>query len=578
MGQVEASTGPDPATRAVQHGASTPPRRRLGDVVVELGFADRGVVEATVALAREDGRPIGQALVESNVIDSHQLARALAARNGLDYVDLNTFEVDHGAANLIGSVEARRYRAIPIAFVDDDALLVATADPANLFGLDSIAIATERKVRPVVTTPDDLEALIGQLSRLIDSVDEVDLETEEEEEEIEIELRESADEAPVVKLVHTLIADAVNRGTSDIHLDPSGGDLRVRFRVDGVVVDSATVPKRLATGLISRVKIMADLDIAERRVPQDGRIGLTVDGRFIDIRVATLPVMRGESAVLRILDKDRLIMELDELGMRRSDRDVLEQSVARSSGAVLVTGPTGSGKSTTLYATLAEINTPEKTLIAIEDPVEYELPGVKQIQVNPKVGLTFASGLRSMIRSDPDVLMVGEIRDRETAQIAIESALTGHLVLSTLHTADAPMAPARLVEMGIEPFLIASAIECVVAQRLVRRLCDECKRPVEVSAEELRRSGLDGDAGSIAAHEPVGCVRCNGSGFRGRIGVYEVMGVTEAIRSLILDRASSAEIGAAGVADGMRRMSDDGLEKVRAGITSVAEVLRVLDA
>jgi type IV pilus assembly protein PilB len=245
---------------------------------------------------------------------------------------------------------------------------------------------------------------------------------------------------------------------------------------------------------------------------------------------------------------------------------------------VLVTGPTGSGKSTTLYATLADINTPEKTLIAIEDPVEYELAGIKQIQVNPKVGLTFASGLRSMIRSDPDVLMVGEIRDRETAQIAIESALTGHLVLSTLHTADAPMAPARLVEMGIEPFLIASAIECVVAQRLVRRLCDECKRPVEVSAEELRRSGLDGDAGSIAAHEPVGCVRCNGSGFRGRIGVYEVMGVTEAIRSLILDRASSAEIGAAGVADGMRRMSDDGLEKVRAGITSVAEVLRVLDA
>jgi type IV pilus assembly protein PilB len=575
---VEAFTDPDRGEQPQQPSAPTAPRRRLGDVVVELGFADRGVVEATVALARDDGRPIGQALVEGNVIDAAQLARALAARNGLEYVDLSTFEVDHGAANLIGSAEARRYRAIPISFVDEDALLVATADPANLFGLDSIAIATERKVRPVVTTAEDLEALIGQLSRLIDSVDEIDLATEEEEPEVEIELRESADEAPVVKLVHTLIADAVNRGTSDIHLDPSGGDLRVRFRVDGVVVDSATVPKRLATGLISRVKIMADLDIAERRVPQDGRIGLTVDGRFIDIRVATLPVMRGESAVLRILDKDRLIIELDELGMRREDRDVLEQSVARSSGAVLVTGPTGSGKTTTLYATLAEINTPEKTLIAIEDPVEYELDGVKQVQVNPKIGLTFASGLRSMIRSDPDVLMVGEIRDRETAQIAIESALTGHLVLSTLHTADAPMAPARLIEMGIEPFLIASAIECVVAQRLVRRLCEDCRRPVEINADELRRSGLDGEAGPIAAYEPAGCVRCNGSGFRGRVGVYEVMGVTDAIRSLILERASSAEIGAAAAADGMRRMPADGLEKVRAGITSVSEVLRVLDA
>jgi type IV pilus assembly protein PilB len=576
---VEASTDPDRTAQPARPDAMPAPRRRLGDVVVELGFAERGVVEATVALAREDGRPIGQALVESNVIDSHQLARALAARNGLDYVDLNGFEVDHGAANLIGSAEARRYRAIPIAFVDDDGLLVATADPANLFGLDSIAIATERKVRPVVTTPDDLEALIGQLSRLVDSVDEVDMATEDETDpEPEIELRESADEAPVVKLVHTVIADAVNRGTSDIHLDPSGGDLRVRFRVDGVVVDSATVPKRLATGLISRIKIMASLDIAERRVPQDGRIGLTVDGRFVDIRVATLPVMRGESAVLRILDKDRLIIELDELGMRRDDRDTLERAVSRSSGAVLVTGPTGSGKTTTLYATLAEINTPEKTLIAIEDPVEYELDGVKQIQVNPKVGLTFASGLRSMIRSDPDVLMVGEIRDRETAQIAVESALTGHLVLSTLHTADAPMAPARLIEMGIEPFLIASAIECVVAQRLVRRLCDDCKRPVELSADELRRSGLDGDSGPIEAHEPVGCVRCNGSGFRGRVGVYEVMQVSEAIRSLILGRASGAEIAAAAIADGMRRMPTDGLEKVRAGVTSVAEVLRVLDA
>ena len=280
--------------------------------------------------------------------------------------------------------------------------------------------------------------------------------------------------------------------------------------------------------------------------------------------------------MLRVLDKGRLVMELDRLGMRPEDRAVLEHAVTRSHGSVLVTGPTGSGKTTTLYATLARINTPDKTVIAIEDPVEYELPGIKQIQVNTKVGLTFAAGLRSMIRSDPDVLMVGEIRDRETAQIATESALTGHLVLSTLHTGDAPMAAARLTEMGIEPFLVASALECVVAQRLARRLCDDCKRPVQITAGELHRSGFEIPWGWIDAFEPVGCVRCKGSGFRGRIGVYEVMAVTDALRPLILERASSIDIGQAAVAGGMRRMRDDGLEKVRQGLTSVAEVLRVL--
>jgi type IV pilus assembly protein PilB len=556
-----------------------PPHRRLGDVIVELGFAERGVVEATVALAREDGRPIGQSLIERRIIDSDQLAQALAARNGLEYVDLNQFEVDHGAANLIGSAEAHRYRAIPIAFVDEQTLLVATADPANMLGLDNIGLSTDLKVTPVVVSSEDLEALINQLSRLIESVEAVEDETEDEEEaEPESDLRRSADEAPVVKLVNTVIADAVGRGASDIHLDPGEREMRVRFRVDGIVVDTATVPQRLAPGFISRLKIMADLDIAERRAPQDGRIGLTVDGRFIDIRVATLPVMRGESAVLRILDKGRLVMDLDRLGMREGDRAMLEQAVTRSHGATLVTGPTGSGKTTTLYATLGRINTPDKTLIAIEDPVEYELGGIKQIQVNPKVGLTFASGLRSMIRSDPDVLMIGEIRDRETAQIAVESALTGHLVLSTLHTGDAPMAPARLIEMGIEPFLVATAIECVVAQRLARRLCDDCKRPMQVSSDEARHLGFATADGPIEVHEPVGCVRCNGSGFRGRIGFYEVMKISEEIRSLILARASGEEIAAAAAADGMRRLRDDGLEKVREGFTSVPEVLRVLGA
>jgi type IV pilus assembly protein PilB len=551
-------------------------RKRLGDVIVELGFADRDVVETAVEYARDHGRSVGEALVETGALSSDQLARALADRNGLDYVDLNVFEVDKGAANLLSATAARRFRAIPVAFLDSDTILVATSNPANVLGFDDIAISTGYKVRPAVASPEDIEAVISQLSNLEESVQEVEEETRDDLGAQVIELRESAEEAPVVKLVHSIIADGVGRGASDIHFDPRDGDMRVRFRVDGVVLDSATVPRRLAPGLVSRIKIMAELDIAERRAPQDGRVGLTVDGRYVDIRVATLPVVRGESVVMRILDKERVVADLDRLGMESPDRALLERSITQLHGAVLVTGPTGAGKTTTLYAALTEINTPDRTLITIEDPVEYELEGVKQMQVNAAAGVTFVRGLRSMIRNDPDVLMVGEIRDRETAQTAIESALTGHLVLSTLHTNDAPMAPARLIEMGIEPFLVATGLECVIAQRLARRLCDECKRPLKIAAQELRDSGFEYEGDDMDAFEPGGCVRCGGVGYRGRIGVYEVMVISRELRQLILNKASGDEIAAAAVEGGMRRLRDDGLEKVRKGITSVPEVLRVV--
>jgi type IV pilus assembly protein PilB len=570
--KVQRASGITPPTRRNDAG------RRLGDVIVELGLAEREQVEAASAQGFEDGRPIGQVLVESGALDSSQLAQALAERNGLDYVDLNLFEVDKGAANLVSATEARRYRAIPIAFLDERTLLAATSDPANVLGLDDLTMATGYEVRCAVTSPEHVEALISQLSRLSESVREVDEDELDDDVAPVIELRESAEEAPVVKLVRSVIADAVQRGASDVHFEPRDGDMRVRFRVDGVVLDSTTVPRRLVAGLVSRIKIMAELDIAERRTPQDGRVGLTVDGRYIDIRIATLPVMRGESVVMRILDKGGVVMELDRLGMQAADRELLEHSIKQIHGAVVVTGPTGAGKTTTLYAALSEVNTPDKTLIAIEDPVEYELDGVKQIQVNAKTGLSFAAGLRSMIRSDPDVLMVGEIRDRETAQIAIESALTGHLVLSTLHTNDAPMAAARLIDMGIEPFLVASGVECVVAQRLARRLCGDCKQPAKVSAAELERSGFGKAGPGFDSYEPVGCVGCNGAGYRGRIGLYEVMVLTDEIRSLILRKASTDEIAAAAVAGGMRRLREDGLEKVRQGITSIPEVLRVLGA
>jgi type IV pilus assembly protein PilB len=545
-------------------------KRRIGDVIVQLGFAERELVEKVVNEGRANGIPLGQALIDAKIVDSNQLAQALAERNGLDYVDLNSFEVDHGAAHLLDPAKARRYQTIPISFLGEQTLLVATADPANVLALDDIAMATGYEVRRAVASPEDIDALIGQLSHLGDAVEEMG---EEEEAAEVIELRDQADEAPVVKLVHSVIADAVRRGASDIHFEPRASDMRVRYRIDGVVHDTTTVPRQHVAGLISRVKIMANLDIAERRVPQDGRIGLAVDGRHIDLRVATLPVVRGESIVMRILDKDKVVMNLDALGMQPLDRDRLETALSRTNGAILVTGPTGSGKTTTLYAGLGTVNTPDKTIITVEDPVEYELVGVKQVQVNPKTGLTFAAGLRSMVRADPDIIMVGEVRDRDTAQIAIESALTGHLVLTTLHTNDAPLAAARLIEMGIEPYLVASGVVCVAAQRLVRRLC-ECKAEVELSAELLREQGFDADEG-FKGYEPVGCVRCNHTGYRGRLGIYEVMPITDELRRMILEQASADDMRVQARAEGMRTLREDGLEKIRAGDTSVPEVLRV---
>jgi type IV pilus assembly protein PilB len=549
-------------------------KRRIGDVIVQLGYADRDLVERAVDEARARGVPLGHALIEAGLVDSTQLARALAERNGLDFVDLNEFEVDKGAANLIAPSTARRYRTIPIAFLSESTLLVVTADPANVLALDDITMATGYEVRRAVASPEDIDALISQVSQLGNAVEQVDEEEELTSAAEVIELRDLAEDAPVVKLVHSIIADAVRRGASDIHFEPRSSDMRVRFRVDGVVSDTTTVPRNLVSGLVSRVKIMANLDIAEKRLPQDGRIGLTVDGHYVDLRVATLPVVRGESVVMRILDKDSVVMDLDRLGMDEHDRVRFERAIASTNGAVFVTGPTGSGKTTTLYAGLTAVNTPEKTIITVEDPVEYELAGVKQVQVNTKTGLTFAAGLRSMVRADPDIIMVGEVRDRETAQIAIESALTGHLVLTTLHTNDAPLAAARLIEMGIQPYLVASGVECVVAQRLARRLCD-CKLPTQLSKELLADNGFEVDEG-FDGFEPGSCVRCSHTGYKGRVGLYELMAMSDGLRRLVLENGSADEMREFARGEGMRTLREDGLVKIRRGMTSVPEVLRVV--
>jgi type IV pilus assembly protein PilB len=567
-----ASAGPFPVPGLTPPSQRTGAKRRIGDVIVMLGFAERDTVERVVTAG---GRtPLGQALIDAEVVDSNQLAHALAERNGLDFVDLNHFEVDTGAANLIDAAKARRYQTIPIAFLGEGTLLVATADPANVLALDDITMATGYEVRRAVASPEDIDALIRQVSRLGDAVEEVGEEAEPTAQIID--LRDQADEAPVVKLVHSIIADAVHRGASDIHFEPNGSEMRVRFRVDGVVFDTTTVPRALTSGLISRMKIMADLNIAEKRLPQDGRIGLTVDGSYVDLRVATLPVVRGEALVIRILDKQKVVVDLDELGMDDDPCDRFRRAIRGTHGAVLVTGPTGSGKTTTLYAGLTEVNTPDKAIITIEDPVEYELGGVKQVQVNLKKGLTFASGLRTMVRTDPDVIMVGEVRDRETAQLAVEAALTGHLVLTTLHTNDAPLAAARLVDMGIEPYLVSAAVECVVAQRLVRRLC-ECRVPLKLTKAALTANGFQVGRG-FSAFEPGGCVRCGHSGFRGRIGLYELMTISDEQRRLILAKAPADELRELARSEGMRTLREDGLEKVKQGVTSVGEVLRVLGA
>ncbi len=378
----------------------------------------------------------------------------------------------------------------------------------------------------------------------------------------------------MIKLVYSILSQGVSEGASDIHLEPEEGELRVRFRVDGVLKEAAHVPKRMISAVISRIKIMSELDIAEKRVPQDGRVGVMVEDRRIDLRVTTLPTQRGEGATIRILDASNAQRSLDDLGMDGIARSRFEDAFRRAYGAVLVTGPTGSGKSTTLYAALQELNQVEKKIITIEDPVEYRIAGINQIGVNRKAGLDFASGLRSVLRADPDIVMVGEIRDAETARISIEAALTGHMMLTTLHTNDAPGAIARLNEMGIEPFLTASAVDCVVAQRLARRLCASCKRRAIVPAQAFADAGITVGA-DVEAYEPIGCGRCGGTGYRGRVGIYSVMSLSPRLKEMTVNRAPEPEIAAVAREEGMLTLREDGILKVRAGLTSLEEVLRV---
>jgi type IV pilus assembly protein PilB len=582
-GQINEAVARDLAPANATPGL-TPPRTRshsgrfITDVIAELGYLSQAQIDQAIAEARAGGRSPETLMVEQHLLTPDQISRAVAERYGLDHVDLNSFHVDMGAANLVSAQTARRFRAVPVGYVDEQTLLLAMADPANVLAVDDVQMMTALNCRVAVAAEADIDNLISRLNSLESAVSQAVEEDEEEEltPSAVTEMRESADDAPVIKLVYSILGQAVNEGASDVHFEVEEKDMRVRFRVDGVLYEVARVPKRMVSGVVSRIKIMSELDISEKRLPQDGRVGVNVDDRHIDLRVVTVPTQRGEGATVRILDKSAGLRSLEDLGMEPTALANFQQSFHKSHGAVLVTGPTGSGKSTTLYSALNELNDVAKNIITIEDPVEYRIGGINQMGVNRKAGLDFATGLRSMLRADPDIIMVGEVRDGETARIAIEAALTGHMVLTTLHTNDAPGAITRLSKMGIETFLTASAVDCVVAQRLARTLCPDCKKRVTLTMSSLAAAGFSVPA-DVDAYESVGCNRCNGTGYRGRLGLYSVMVMTEPLKELTVSGASQAEIARMARDDGMQTLREDGLLKVREGLTSISEVARVAE-
>jgi type IV pilus assembly protein PilB len=567
------------------------PINELAELVADLIAATGLLAPDKLALVRGragQGGSLARAILEEGVASGEGIARMLAARHQLPLVDLPLAGVDDEAARIVPLHVLERIAAIPYA-IENGYLRVAIADPANIHGIDELRLATRYPLQLAVAPVDDIVAEIKRLvraseafgARAILDEEQAAIEAEEAEEADDLEVEDGISDAPLVRLVNSVIFQAAEDGASDVHFEPQEDALVVRFRIDGVLQEVQRIPKRMTAGVTTRLKVLAKLDIAERRKPQDGRISLNAAaaGRMLDVRVATLPTVEGESVVMRLLDKSKKAPTLTELGLSDEMREQLSGVIARPTGALLVTGPTGSGKSTTLYAALTQINRPEINIITVEDPVEYRLAGVNQVQINQRAGLTFAAALRSILRSDPDVVMVGEIRDGETAKISIEAALTGHFVLSTLHTNDAPQALTRLNEMGVEPFLVGAAVTGVLAQRLARKLCTHCCEMYTPSVDELLKARV---APEIAAasdgmvfYRKRGCPRCNQTGYRSRIGIYQLLRMSETLEHLAVQKASREDIERAAIEEGMRSLWDDGIAKVAAGLTSIEELARV---
>lgn len=557
--------------------------KQLGEILLDEGLVSEAQLMAALDEQMARGQSLGRTLVEIGVLSEGQLVAALARQVGMAFVDLDEYQVDRSAVSMVPAALCRRYTVLPVGF-QDGALVLATADPGNVVAVDDVRTVSGMAVLPIVATYENLSRAIERFCRADGEMEDLSsaFEEEHQSQQAEVDLSNIGnaveDDAPIVRYVNLLVTQAISDRASDIHIEPTEHDLRVRYRIDGVLHEMQRSPKQIQGGVISRVKIMSDIDIAERRKPQDGRMSVTHNGRKIDLRVATLPTVWGEKIVMRILDNSTASLDLRDLAFLEQNYETYREAYTKPYGMILVTGPTGSGKSTTLYATLNAVSKPEINVITVEDPVEYRLAGINQVQVNPKAGLTFAGALRSILRSDPDVVLLGEIRDHETAQIAIEAALTGHLVLSTLHTNDAPSAVTRLTEMGIEPFLVGSALDAVVAQRLARRLCAKCCEPYTPTETELIAARFPWVPGEPLPelYRPVGCVACSRTGYRGRVALHEVMRVTEDIERLAVARASAAEIGATARSQGMITLRDDGWQKVVLGQTSVEEILRVV--
>src|SRR5712691_737629 len=558
--------------------ATGQPPRLLGEILVAERLTTADVVAQGLARARTTGERLGEALVALGAVMTEDVLRALARQQNLQFLSRDELPSALPVVKNLSAKYLRQYAVCPVS-VENGLLTVATADPLNPLVVDDLQQSTGLAVKLVVSAPDAIGEAIDRtydgaatpLQRIVEGMEDEGGAAGDEDVN---HLRDMAFEAPVVRLVNLLIENAIGAEASDIHIEPFEDTLRVRYRLDGILFEQEAPPRRLQAAVTSRIKLMAEMNIAERRLPQDGRIRVTVPGRRVDIRVSTIPTVHGESIVMRLLDRSSVFLALEKLGFAPGTLRHFESLIKRPHGIVLVTGPTGSGKTTTLYGALDKINSPDRKIITIEDPVEYQLKGVNQIPVKPKIGLTFATGLRHIVRQDPDVILIGEIRDLETAEIAIQASLTGHLVFSTLHTNDAPGAITRLQDMGVEPYLVASVLEGVLAQRLVRRVCQACRTPDAPNAADLEALGIEGAAGA-ELWRGRGCDECRGTGYRGRTGIYELFPITEDARSLILRRAPSRDIRREAVEHGMVTLRLDGWRKACAGVTTVEEILRV---
>ena len=564
---------------------------RLGELLQQAGKITEEQLNQALAAQQSQGGRVGSHLVKLGYIDDEELVEFLSQRYGVPAINLSEIEVDDSIIGIIPAEVARKYTILPVSKAGAK-LTIAMVDPTNVFAMDDVKFMTGYNVEPVVASDSTLRGAIDQyygsthsieLKKVMEDLEDnedADLEVLDEEEDLDLEaLEQESEEAPVVRLVNIILTDAIKRDASDIHIEPYEKEFRVRYRIDGLLYEMMRPPLRLREAITSRMKIMAKLDIAEKRLPQDGRIKIKtrVGGRVkdLDFRVSSLPTIFGEKIVLRLLDKDNLMLDMTKLGFESASLRRFEQAILKPFGMVLVTGPTGSGKTNTLYSALSRINTPETNIMTAEDPVEFNLVGVNQVQMKDQIGLNFAAALRSFLRQDPNIILVGEIRDFETAEVAIKAALTGHLVLSTLHTNDAPSSINRMMNMGIEPFLVASSVNLIAAQRLVRRICTNCKEAYEVPEQAMVDLGFSTqEAKTIKPFRGRGCERCSGTGFKGRVALYEVMDVDEDVRELILSGGSANELRQQSLSNGMISLRVSGLEKIRDGVTTIEEVMR----